>query len=161
MWTHQSTSTHKGPRGHVFSPCLKWKEPINHWLFVTETETTVTIVFVCVFECASLDVSIHALITDVNILCLSVCMCVWFLHVRCTGKIRQNSAFSASKYQDCSIYCLHSFDKSCSSTLHCPEKSSQMVKQIFSFSMCMWWMSSTDFVHEAKTIETKTNVCSV
>lgn len=87
MWTLQSTSTHKGPRGHVFSPCLKWKEPIHHWLFVTETETTVTIC-VCVFECARLDVSIHALITHVN-MCLYVCVCVCVI---CTSDVQRRQA---------------------------------------------------------------------
>lgn len=157
MWTLQSTSTHKGPRGHVFSPCLKWKGPIHHWLFVTETEATESIcvvlrvcVCVCAFACINYSHSY---------MCVCLHVCVWFVHVRCTVKIRgQNNAFSASKYHDCNIYCLHSFDKSCSSASHCTEKSPQMFTQICSFSMSMWWMSSIDFVHEAKTIETKTNV---
>ncbi len=158
MWTLQSTSTHKGPRGHVFSPCLKWKGPIHHRLFVTETERRECL---CICVCLSARVSMRALITRAY-MCVRVCMRVWFVHVRCTVKIRgQNNAFSASKYHDCNIYCLHGFDKSRYSALHCTEKSPQMFKQICSFPMSMWWMSSIDFVHEAKTIETKTNARSV
>lgn len=60
----------QGPRGHVFSPCLEWKEPIHHWLFVTETETTV---HTCVFsECASIIVCIYALITHVYSTCVNM-----------------------------------------------------------------------------------------
>lgn len=126
MWTLQSTSTHKGPRGHVFSPCLKWKGPIHHWLFVTETEATESI---CVYS-VRLSLHVYACINYthcvcvfIHILCKYVCVqyiyeCVSAykcdLYVRFRGKIRgYNNAFSASKYPDCSIYFLHSFDKSC------------------------------------------------
>lgn len=54
-----------------------------------------------------------------------------------------------------------SFDKSCSSASNYTDESSQMFKQICSFSMSMWWMSSIDFVHKAKTIETKMNAWPV
>lgn len=111
--------------------------------------------YVCFWVCKT-----RYVYTGNNSSCKYVSACDFY--VRCTEKIsRQNSAFSASKYYDCSIYRLHSFDKSFFSTLYCPEKSAQMLKQICSFSLCMWWMSSIDFVHEAKTIETKTNVWSV
>ncbi len=114
-----------------------------------------------VSERASVHVSMHALITR-SYSCVRVSMRVWFVHVRCTVKIRgQSNAFSASKYHDWNIYCLHTFDKSCCSASHCTEKSSPMFKQICSFSMSVWWMCSIDFVREAKTIETKTNAWSV
>lgn len=130
MWTLQSTSTHKGPRGHVFSPCLKWKgQSITGCLWRKQKPQRVFVYVcacvharACVCVCMSVHVLMHALITRIDT-CVCVCMCVWFVHVRCTVKIRgQSNAFSASKHHDWNIDCLHTFDKSCCSASHCTEK---------------------------------------
>ena len=118
MWTLQSTSTHKGPRGHVFSPCLKWKGPIHHWLFVTERETTKSIC-VCVLERACKHVFVYAGINYTHIYSIYARVCImflhimWFVRVRCTATITErDNVFSECKYHDWNIQRLHTLDKS-------------------------------------------------
>lgn len=111
MWTLQSTSTHKGPRGHVFSPLFKM-ERANLSLVVCDGNRNHS-EYLCVCVCLCLKHECVYVCINYSDMYVHRRVCVWFVHVRCTGKIRgQNNAFSASKYHDCSIYCLYGFDKS-------------------------------------------------
>lgn len=150
MWTHQSTCTHKGPPGARVFCLFRMERPIHHWLFVTETGATVSL-----SVSPSVPPSTCLLITHIY----STSGRAWFVRVR---KISgRNSAFSAPEHHGCGAYCLQRCDKSCSSTVPTKNKSSQMFKHIFWISMSMWWMSIIDFVHDAQTMELKTNAGSV
>lgn len=59
--------TQGSPEGRVLSPCLKWKGPIHHGLFVTENTESV-----CVFERAK-----HTCVfSSINYSNMCICMCV-------------------------------------------------------------------------------------
>lgn len=159
MWTLQSTSKHKGPRGHVFSPCLKWKGPIHHWMFVTETEATRSIrvfVHVCLKKQADMHPHTCSAYACLSTYTLSViCTCTG---VRCTVEIRGHSnAFSASKYHDWNIYCLRTFDKSCFAAAFEPTENLTNAR----FQRACDPRAALTSCTKHKTIETETNVSSV
>lgn len=164
MWTLQSTSTHKGPRGHVFSPCLKWKGPIHHRLFVTKTQNHKE--YLCTSQFAQsararVRLWVRYLLTCMRV---RVCACV-HRRVICTCQMhREDKRDRVMLFQQANT--MTGTSTACTllinlaSRLRSAMKNHRKCSNKYVHFGCNEWASLIYFflcVHQAKTIETKTN----